>query len=113
VRATDKVGLSAAPSRIWLDIAPQPASQKNTLAGRVTLNGRGEAGVPVTITGPSGERTIRSGANGAFRFTDLEPGEYRVLARGAVRNTTRRAEPLTVTIPAAPAPSPSVTIELR
>ncbi len=113
VRATDKVDLSAAPSRIWLDIAPQPASQKNTLAGRVTLNGRGEAGATVTITGPSGERTVRSGANGAFRFTDLEPGEYRVLAGGAVRNTTRRAEPLTITIPAAPAPSPSVTIELR
>jgi hypothetical protein len=113
VQATDKVGLSASPTRIWLDIAPQPASQKNNLAGRVTLNGRGEAGVTVTITGPSGERTVRSGANGAFRFTDLEPGEYRVLAGGAVRNTTRRAEPLTVTIPAAPAPSPSVTIELR
>lgn len=113
VRATDKVDLSAPPSRIWLDIAPQPASQKNDLAGRVTLNGRGEAGVTVTMTGPSGERTVRSGANGAFRFTDLEPGEYRLLAGGAVRNTTRRAEPLTVTIPAAPAPSPSVTIELR
>jgi hypothetical protein len=113
VRATDKVGLSAPPTRIWLDIAAEPASTKNDLTGRVTLAGRGEAGVPVTISGPAGERTVRSGAQGTFRFTALEPGEYRVLAAGAVRNTMHRAEPATVTVPPAPAPPPSVTLELR
>lgn len=113
VRATDRVGLSAPPKRVWIDMAAEPASTKNDLLGRVTLDGRGEAGVSVTISGPSGERSVRSGSKGEFRFTALEPGEYRVVAAGPVRNTSRRAEPATVTVPPAPAPPPSVALELK
>lgn len=113
VRATDRVGLSAPPNRIWLNVAAQPASDKNKLTGRVVLEGRGESDVWVTLTGPSGERRVKTVKNGAFEFTGLPPGEYSVMAEGAVRNTSYQAQPVKVTVPAAPAPAPSTTLMLR
>ena len=113
VQATDRVGLSDPPSRIWLDVAAQPASPNNALSGRVVLDGRGERGVSVILAGPGGERRVTSDEKGAFTFTNLEPGEYTIQAQGAVRNTSRTSEPTNVTVVAAPAGPASVTLRLK
>jgi hypothetical protein len=113
VRATDRVGLSDPPERIWLEVAAEPASKRNAIVGKLLLSGRGEPDLPVTLTGPGGPFTARSGANGTFRFENLEPGEYKASCQGPIRNRIYRAEPVTVTVAPAPAPPASVTLELK
>ena len=113
VRATDAVGLSDPPARIWLEVGAEPVSRLNSLTGKVMLSGRGEPNLPVVLTGPGGDRTARSRQGGVFRFDDLEPGEYKVSVQAPVRNQIRKAEPTPVTIEAAPAPAASVTLELK
>jgi len=111
VRATDRVGLSAPPTRIWIEVGRKAA--KGAVRGKVVLDGRGESGVTVSADGPGGPPAVRSGADGSFTFPDLEPGEYRISARGVVRNRTRAAAPTSVVVPAPPAESPTVTLELK
>ena len=113
VRATDNVGLTAPPKRIWLAIAPSPASKKNTLGGKVLVDGRGEQGIPVTLSGPGGERKTTSAAGGVFRFEGLDPGAYEVAASGPVRNRVRQAPPAKVTVEASPAPEASTVLTLK
>jgi hypothetical protein len=113
VRATDAVGLSDPPARIWLDVASEQASKLNSLTGKVVLSGRGEPNLPVVLSGPGGERTARTRQDGGFRFDDLEPGEYKASVQAPVRNQIRKAEPTPVTVEAAPAPPASVTLELK
>lgn len=113
ITATDRVGLADPPTRVWLDLAAEPASPNNILNGRVTLDGRGESGVWVVLNGPSGERRVKSGKGGSFQFTNLEPGNYSVLAQGAVRNTSRRSEVVEVPLAAAPAAPASVALQLK
>ena len=113
VRATDAVGLSDPPARIWLEVGAEAASTLNSLTGKVVLSGRGEPDLPVVLSGPGGERTTKTRAGGVFRFDDLEPGQYKVSVQAAVRNRMRKAEPAPVTIEAAPAPAASVTLELK
>jgi hypothetical protein len=111
VRATDRVGLSAPPTRIWIEVGRKAA--KGSIRGAVKLDGRGESGVTVSADGPGGPPAVRSGADGSFTFPDLEPGEYKISARGVVRNRTRAAAPISVAVPAPPAESPTVTLELK
>jgi hypothetical protein len=111
VRATDRAGHANEPMRVWLDTAPLPA--KNSIEGRVTLKGRGEEGVPVTADGPGAPKPTRSGKDGKFKFSDLEPGEYKLQARGPVRNQSYQSEVSPVTVAAPPAPASSVTLELK
>jgi hypothetical protein len=111
VRATDRAGHSNEPMRVWLDTAPLPA--KNSIEGRVTLKGRGEEGVPVSADGPGAPKPTRSGKDGKFKFSDLEPGDYKLQARGPVRNQSYQSEVSPVTVAAPPAPSSSVTLELK
>ncbi len=113
VRATDRVGLADPPARIWLEVAAEPASKRNAIVGKLLLSGRGEPNLTVTLTGPGGPFTARSGASGAFRFENLEPGEYKASSQGPIRNRIHRAEPVTVTVAPAPAPPASVTLELK
>lgn len=113
VRATDRVGLAKPPARVWLDVSATPASPNNNLDGRVVFEGRGESGVWVVLVGPGGERRVASGKKGEFSFTNLEPGEYTLHAQGAVRNTSRHAEPVKVELAASPAPPTSVTLPLK
>jgi len=113
VRATDRVGLADPPARIWLEVAAEPASIRNAIVGKLLLAGRGEPGLTVTLTGPGGPYTVRSGADGGFRFQDLEPGEYKASSRGPIRNRNYRAEPVSVTVAPAPAAPSSVTLELK
>ena len=113
VRATDAVGLSDPPARIWLEVGSEAASTSNSLTGKVVLSGRGEPDLPVVLTGPGGDRTTKTSPGGVFRFDDLEPGQYKVSVQAAVRNRMRKAEPAPVTIEAAPAPAASVTLELK
>jgi hypothetical protein len=111
VRATDRVGHANEPMRVWLDAAPIVA--KNSIEGRVTLKGRGEEGVPVTIDGPGAPKPTRSGKDGTFKFSDLEPGDYKLQAQGPVRNQTYKSEVSPVTVAAPPAPASSATLELK
>ena len=111
VRATDRAGQSNPPMRVWLDTAPLPA--KNAIEGRVTLKGRGEEGVSVTADGPGASKSTRSGKDGKFTFSDLEPGDYKLQARGPVRNQSYKSEVSPVTVAAPPAPVSSVTLELK
>lgn len=113
VRATDAVGLSDPPARIWLEVGAEAASTSNSLTGKVMLSGRGEPDLPVVLSGPGGDRTTKTRAGGVFRFDDLEPGQYKVSVQAAVRNRMRKADPASVTIEAAPAPAASVTLELK
>jgi hypothetical protein len=113
VRATDAVGLSDPPARIWLEVAAEAASKLNSLTGKVMLAGRGEPNLPVALTGPGGDRTARTAQGGVFRFDDLEPGQYKVSVQAPVRNQIRKAEPTPVTVEPAPAPAASVTLELK
>ena len=113
VRATDAVGLSDPPARIWLEVGAEAASTANSLTGKVMLSGRGEPDLPVVLSGPGGDRTTKTRAGGVFRFDDLEPGQYKASVQAAVRNRMRKAEPAAVTIEAAPAPAASVTLELK
>lgn len=113
VRATDAVGLSDPPARIWLSVGAEPASKLNSLTGKVMLSGRGEPDLPVVLSGPGGDRTARTRQGGVFRFDDLEPGQYKVSVQAAVRNRMRKAEPTPVTVEAAPAAAASVTLELK
>ena len=113
VRATDNVGLSDPPARIWLSVGAEPASKLNSLTGKVMLSGRGEPDLPVVLSGPGGDRTARTRQGGVFRFDDLEPGQYKASVQAAVRNRMCKAEPTAVTIEAAPAAAASVTLELK
>ena len=113
VRATDNVGLSDPPARIWLSVGAEPASKLNSLTGKVMLSGRGEPDLPVVLSGPGGDRTARTRQGGVFRFDDLEPGQYKASVQAAVRNRMRKAEPTPVTVEAAPAAAASVTLELK
>ena len=113
VRATDAVGLSDPPARIWLEVGAEAASTSNSLTGKVMLSGRGEPELPVVLSGPGGDRTTKTRAGGVFRFDDLEPGQYKASVQAAVRNRMRKVEPTPVTIEAAPAPAASVTLELK
>ena len=113
IRAVDKVGLSSPPNRVWLDIAAKPASPNNDIIGRVTLDGKGEPDVSVSLTGPAGERTVTTGKKGEFQFTNLEPGEYSVSAQGAIRNTTRRSDLMKITLPASPAPPATIALKMQ
>jgi len=111
VRATDRVGLSNTPEPVWLDASPAPA--KNGIRGKVVLNGRGEDGVVVSLTGPGAPMTMTSGTNGVFQFPDLDPGDYTLQASGAVRNRTYSAPEAKVSVAAPPAPEVNVTLQLK
>ena len=86
---------------------------KNTIQGRVMLEGLGEAGVSVWLDGPGDRKTATSKAGGAFEITDVEPGGYTVQASGPVRNRAYRSEPVTVAVQSPPAPAASVTLQLK
>jgi hypothetical protein len=113
VRATDAVGLSDPPTRVWLEVGAVAASKLNSLTGKVTLSGRGEPDLPVVLSGPGGDRTARTRQGGVFRFDELEAGQYKVSVRAPVRNQIRAAEQTAVTVEAAPAAAASVTLELK
>jgi len=111
VRATDRSGLSAPPTRVWVVTAVEVA--KGRIEGRVLLNGRGEANVPVTITGPGKLPSVKSGKDGAFVIPDLNAGEYELKAEGVVRNVTYTSKAQTVKVELPPAPLTSVILELE
>jgi hypothetical protein len=113
VRATDAVGLSDPPARVWLEVGAVAASKLNSLTGKVVLSGAGEPDLPVVLTGPGGERTARTRQGGVFRFDELEPWQYKVSVRAPVRNQVRAGEQPAVTVEAAPAAAASVTLELK
>ncbi|SEM11632.1 MFS transporter [Streptacidiphilus jiangxiensis] len=80
------------PGALAVDVAPNVETRQDvTLAGSGTLKGtvRTTAGRPVadarvTLLDAAGAVVAASltGEDGAFRFTDLEPGEYTVIAAG-------------------------------
>jgi hypothetical protein len=111
VRATDHAGLAAEPQRVWVMTATEPA--KGRIEGRVTLDGRGEAGVPVVVSGPAGAPGVITGKDGQFVISDLEAGEYELKASGVVRNVTHSSEPKKVTVELPPAAPVKVMIELQ
>ena len=111
VRATDNAGLAAEPQRVWVMTATEPA--KGRIEGRVTLDGRGEAGVPVVVSGPTGTPGVTTGKDGQFVISDLEAGEYELKASGVVRNVTHSSEPKKVTVELPPAAPVKVMIELQ
>lgn len=111
VRASDRTGLTAPPSRIWLQTAATAA--KGRIEGRVILDGRGEENVPVTISGPGAPPSVRTGKDGGFAVTGLEAGEYELKAAGVVRNVTHTSESQKVKVELPPAPPVNVVIELK
>ncbi|HUP19002.1 MAG TPA: SdrD B-like domain-containing protein [Gemmatimonadota bacterium] len=95
-RATDSaVGPTGAPdpnvsvvsSRTTIEFQP-PSPTTGTVEGRVTDGGIGVAGATVDLLTPAGTalRTTTTDATGFYRFTAVEPGDYRV--RGTVDGRT-------------------------
>jgi len=111
IRAVDRAGLENTPEPVWLESAPVVA--KNSIQGRVILEGLGEAGVSVWLDGPGDRKAATSKASGAFEFVDLEPGDYTLQASGPVRNRAYRSEALKVSVQSPPAPAASVTLQLK
>ena len=111
IRAVDRAGLENTPEPVWLETAPMVA--KNTIAGRVMLEGLGEAGVSVWLDGPGDRKTATSKAGGSFEFVDVEPGDYSLQASGPVRNRAYRSEAVKVSVQSPPAPAASVTLQLK
>ncbi|MET8003445.1 S8 family serine peptidase [Nonomuraea glycinis] len=80
-------GGTAADNNIWgegrLDtfaaVQAAPQEEVGELKGVVTADGAPVAGVTVTITGPTG-RTVVTGADGAYTFVRLVPGQYEIRA---------------------------------
>lgn len=117
VRATDKVDLLSTPTRIPVTVRapagpPPPVKPQNSITGTIRLNGSGQAGVTVELTGAAAKTAV-SDASGAFAFRDLMPGAYKVSAKGAVKNRFREAKPVDVILEAAPKPPASVVLELE
>jgi len=69
--------------------------------------------VTVALTGPAGERTVKTGKNGEFSFTNLEPGDYSISANGAIRNTARSSDLVKITLPASPAPPATILLKMK
>jgi len=111
IRAVDRAGLENTPEPVWLETAPMVA--KNTIAGRVMLEGLGEAGVSVWLDGPGDRKTATSKTGGSFEFVDVEPGDYTLQASGPVRNRAYRSEAVKVSVQSPPAPAASVTLQLK
>jgi hypothetical protein len=111
IRAVDRAGLENTPEPVWLETDPMVA--KNTISGRVMLEGLGEAGVSVWLDGPANRKTATSKAGGAFEFVDVEPGDDTLQASGAVRNRAYRSEAVKVAVQSPPAPAASVMLQLK
>ena len=111
VRATDKTGLATPPRRVWLVTAKEAA--KGRIQGRVVLDGRGEANVPVSVAGAGAPTEVKSGEDGVFVITGLEAGDYELKAAGVVRNVTHTSDAQKVKVELPPSPPVSVVIQLK
>lgn len=70
--------------------APAPLVQSGNISGTVVdTNGDVVQGATITLSGPPGfaTRTIQSGSDGQFDFSDLPPGSYKITATGAGMST--------------------------
>lgn len=123
VRAFDRVGLESRPAFSELEVVtPAPVAtpveaavdKRNAINGRVTLGGRPQPGVSVTIDGPGGPSPVTSGPDGSFTVGGLEPGEYRVsVPETTVRNRLYKAAAQPVVVAPAPAKPATVTVQLE
>jgi hypothetical protein len=123
VRAFDRVGLESRPAFCELEVvmpapaatpADTPVDKRNAIVGRVTLGGRPQPGVTVTIDGPGGPPPATSGPDGTFTVGGLEPGEYRVsIPETTVKNRLYKAGPQPVVVAPSPARPATVTVPLE
>ncbi len=75
------------------DVAPPPPT--GSVAGQVSIEGRGADGVSVTLS--SGAVTTTAGG-GSYRFDDLEPGSYTVSISGFPAEASFDATSMPVTV---------------
>ncbi len=99
VRATDMVGNVSDYTKVKVHVitkaeADAKAAQPGHLAGTVTFGGQGAAGVQVMLSADKGPKIapVTTDAQGAFLFTDLAPGKYKLAAKGVIHNKTRKTE---------------------
>lgn len=96
---------------------PPTEPRMAAINGFVRIGSTPIQGAQVLLTGPGGQRTIRSAADGGFAFSDLPPGVYvmrAILAGVTCSSTSTEMEPgetLTTSIDCASA-APHVTISL-
>ena len=97
---------------------PPTEPQTAAIQGFVRIGSTPIEGVQVLLTGPGGQRTIRSAADGGFAFSDLQPGVYvmRAILAGVTCSSTsaemRPGETVTASIncaSAAPQLATSIT----
>jgi hypothetical protein len=96
--------------------AAQTAPKKSSISGTVTFNKQPPLKATVTLkkkglTDDKGE-TKDVGGNGAFRFDNLEPGEYQLSAEGVAKNVKRKWPPKDVKLEPPPARPPRVELSL-
>jgi hypothetical protein len=101
--ATDVAGNTGPPISCRVEVMPTPPKKEDAapelkeIRGRVVYQGSGEPGVPVKLRGPI-ELDRVSDRSGDFRFSDLNPGQYRISARGIVRGVSMAAPTQTVVL---------------
>ena len=64
--------------------APPPLAPTATIAGRVSAEGAGLAGVSVSRSGPGASQSAATGSDGSFRFTSVPLGSHVVTLSGGL-----------------------------
>ena len=71
---------------LWVTFAnsvvPAPPSSASVISGRLSSGGAGLGGRRLTLSGPVGNRTATTAADGSFRFSSLLGGIYRLTVDG-------------------------------
>lgn len=81
----DAPGYSSSPAQAQTQPATQQSpTQPGTIVGTVVdTNDDVVEGAHLTLSGPSGQREMQSGADGQFTFSSLVPGSYKLTITGA------------------------------
>ena len=81
---------------------------KGSIKGLVAFGGAPGANATVTLSGPAAKEA-KTGPDGQFVFKDLPPGDYKLEAKGVVKNSRRKGEAKATV----PAPPPAKPIEVN